>query len=96
MKRAASPGTVLFYSLKKDRNRSELHGSNIINCRTFLNHHSMLMKMIFMLCAEKYLLNEHESAIIFSTVFAIFYHNFSVINPLIFICGNEHFSANIN
>jgi hypothetical protein len=48
------------------------------------------------LCAEKYLLNEHESAIIFFYCFYYFYHNFSVIIPIIFVRGNEQFLANIN
>jgi hypothetical protein len=47
----------------------------------------------FILCAEKYLLNEHEFIVAFLYYFLL---QFSVINSLIFVCGNEHFLANIN
>jgi hypothetical protein len=72
MKRAASPGAMPFCNLRKDRNRSKLYGSNIINCRAFFNHYSMFDENdFFMLCAEKYLLNEHELLPLFRIVFVI-------------------------
>jgi hypothetical protein len=46
-----------------------------------------------LLCAEKYLLIEHESATFLST---LFYNDFSVILIQYFVCGIELFSANIN
>jgi hypothetical protein len=53
VKRAASPGAVSLYSLRKDRNRSKLHGSNIINCRTFFDCYSMFDENDFLYYARK-------------------------------------------
>jgi hypothetical protein len=53
IKRAASPGAVSFVQFEKDRNRSKLHGSNIINYRVFLTVTLYLMAVIPYIMREK-------------------------------------------
>jgi hypothetical protein len=91
MKRAASPGAVSFVQFKKTAIVPKIHTARILIIIAHL--HCILIKKQFLSCAEKYLLNEHESATFFSV---LFYYDFSVILIRYFVCGSEQFSANIN